>query len=160
MALATKKTGRTAMIPNRENDHATSKLMIGKYESFLRKLGTCLGLKETEVAEHVQNIIYHASRQHEDAGHRFTLRIWLSKMMVHKCIFLISRHLFGEPDNYEKRKASSHQDIPLSFWVVFKLNNFGFSENEIAEILNTTGVQVRSRYLKAVAIMRRHEKEN
>ncbi len=96
----------------------------------------------------------------------FSLRIWLTKLLVHKCIFKISSELFSQGNSsktlghyygYGDSHKLNQKHMPLSFRAVFILKNIvGFDENEIAEILNTTPLSVKQRLNKARAYVNNH----
>jgi hypothetical protein len=80
----------------------------------------------------------------------FSLRIWMSKLMVQKCVSKISASIF-------QQMGASSKEMPLSCRTVYLLNHLvGFDENEMALLLNTTPIIIRARLKKAWSIMNHH----
>lgn len=138
------------------NAPASSKSGIGKYKCLLKKIGIGLGFSETESGWLAQQVIDDAIKGNCQRNDHLSPRVWLSKIMVRKCLFTISTLLFSSKNIESKNKFLTDKTIPLSFWTVMILyNTVGFNENEIAEILNTTVMQVKHRLNKALAFIHR-----
>ncbi|HWJ26231.1 MAG TPA: hypothetical protein VNS32_06790 [Flavisolibacter sp.] len=125
---------------------------IGKYKCLLKKIGIGLGFTETESGLLAQQVIDDAIKNNCRRNDHLSPRVWLSKIMVRKCVFTISNLLFSSKNIDSKNKFPTAKTIPLSFRTVLILyNSVGFNEMEIAEILNTTVMEVKHRLNKALA---------
>lgn len=158
----------TPKLRRKEVEPAESK--IKKYEPLLNKITISFGIKNSEAKGLVEEVCSYANRHFVDRENCLSLRIWLAKSLVHKCIFRISCKLFSQKKDVEREpralgyysyhkssRESGWQDMPLSFRVVFILQNImGFKEKEIAEILNTTPIKIRERFSKAKAFIDNH----
>jgi DNA-directed RNA polymerase specialized sigma24 family protein len=135
-------------------------------EPLLYKIARSFGLSNSESQDLIQQVYSYALKDYLTNENHHPLRIRLVKMVVHKCIFIISSRLFNQFDSctgknnaeslsyyyaYLSAQRSKSGDMPLSFRVVFILKNMGFNENEIAAILNTTTIKVKERFGKALA---------
>lgn len=134
------------------NAPASPESKIGKYKLHLEKIGISLGFTETESSRLAQQVIADAIKGNFYGNDQLSLRIWLSKMMVRNCLFTISNLLFSNTNIDSKNEFLTGKSIPLGIQTVFTLyNTIGFNENEIAEILNITVMQVKHRLNKALA---------
>src|SRR5215203_2685533 len=118
------------------------------YALLLQQIGERFGFSERQAGDLVQQTYAHSHNR--DTVHRFSRRVGLAKILVHKCIFTISTELFLQPGpasqkdrpaslDYSCRHAAALQRMPLSFRAVYILNHVtGFTERETAEILNTS----------------------
>ena len=139
---------------------------IEKYEPLLYQTAISFGFNDNELNDLVQQVCSHGSRSYTHQRNFFSLRIWLTKLLVHKCIFKISSELFSQGNSsktlghyygYGDSHKLNQKHMPLSFRAVFILKNIvGFDENEIAEILNTTPLSVKQRLNKARAYVNNH----
>jgi hypothetical protein len=138
-----------------------SDLKTGKYQSLLFQIANHFGFSEKEAFKLIEEVYSYSQRLYNDEKNQLPLRILLSKVMVHKCIFKISCRMFseniftgitGSSSFYCNRNAfeACEKGMPLSYLTVYILSSIlGFSEREIAGILNTTTLQVRERLTKA-----------
>jgi hypothetical protein len=141
-----------------------SDLKTGKYQSLLFQIGKHFGFSEKEAFKLIEEVYSYSQRLYNDEKNQLPLRILLSKLMVHKCIFKISCRMFSEntstritawPSFYSNKNAfeACEKAMPVSYLTVYILSSIlGFSEREIAGILNTTTLQVRERLTKAQPI--------
>jgi len=154
MQFSKHKSRLTSVLVN-YNAAASSKSRIGKYKLLLKKIGISLGFTETESDWLAQQVIDDATKGNCQRNDHFSPRVWLSKMMVRKCLFTISNLLFSST-SIDSNKFFAGKTVPLSLWTVLILyNTVGFNENEIAEILNTTVMQVKHRLNRASAFIHR-----
>ncbi len=152
----------------RKCDHLSSSINPGfkKYEPLLYKIGISFGFDDRESSDLLEQVSFHPNNFCSD-DYPFGLKIWLSKIMVRKCIFRISNILFSNNTFLEIRPrvlgyypytksspCSCIQDMPLSLRVVYILKyTIEFDEIDIAEILNTTSIKVKDRFQKAKSIL-------
>jgi DNA-directed RNA polymerase specialized sigma24 family protein len=139
-----------------------------KYEKLMYKITASFGFSDSESDDLVSEVSFYAHSHRSYPENRFLLRARLSKIMVHKCIFRISSRLFSQHTSTGKEPGilgyypgcksspgTNCQDIPLSFRVVYILNDvIGFNEVEIAEILNITSIRVKDRLNKARPLLK------
>lgn len=139
---------------------------IHKNEKLKYKIAVSFGFNDYESGDLVTQAGLYANTHYANHENRFGARISLSKIIVHKCIFRISNKVFSQnpvdkrrlkilgyyPDFGSPHASNNYGDIPLSVRVVYILNStIGFTEFEIAEILNITSSQVRERFNKATS---------
>jgi DNA-directed RNA polymerase specialized sigma24 family protein len=153
-----------------DNDISTIGTRIGKHEDLLVQIMSGLGLNKIQSDEILKEVRLQAKRQYREYPGTFPFKVWLSKILVRKCIFKISEDFFnGLKDEQTKSPAfgsysteknifaTCGEKIPLSFWVVYLLHHhIGFTEKEIAEILNTSPLSVRTRLNKAESRCQNH----
>lgn len=134
-----------------------------KYKALLYSIATNLGTSEKEATELAEYVCLIGKRGFAEQKKNFTMRIWLSKILVHHCIFKICSSMFSQHGH----TANSFQTvnnylrplrvykIPISFRTVYILfHSIGFAESEVGQILNITPIQVRERLAKATAIIK------
>jgi hypothetical protein len=136
-------------------------------EPLLHKIILSFGFYDNESRYLIDQVYACAHSNYGCEENNQSVRIGLVKMVVHQCIYKISSRLFSQVNsNMEKKidKDLTHsfaynntntfklQQMPLSIRAVFILkNNLGFSENEIAIILNISTHKVKERFNKAIA---------
>lgn len=142
--------------------------LLNEYEPLLVKIGAAFGFnaeQTNDLIRLVSSLVSHQARV-EDVS---SLRIWLCKIMVHKCIIKISAEIFNAhhyntaatehsfvtgASGYEMRHARELKTMPLSFRAVYILNKkVEFNDAEIAEILNLTPLEVRVRLTRASSLL-------
>lgn len=123
-----------------------------KYKALLYSIAIHLGLDDKESEEITENICLAGERDHARQKKSYTMKLWLSKMLVHHCIFRISSRLFSENRNaIDHLNTSPVLKIPISYRIVYILIHIaGFTEMEAAQILNCTRMQVSERLAKAL----------
>jgi DNA-directed RNA polymerase specialized sigma24 family protein len=139
-----------------------------RYNGLLYQIARSFGFSDAEAGELV--LATHASaRRHQADQSGLPYRVWLSRVLVHRCVFRISSELFGQvggpvekkhpgllDDDYPYTTAGGQhlQQMPLSFRVVYILRDFiGFTAPEIAAIINAPLFTVKERYYKAQAFL-------
>jgi DNA-directed RNA polymerase specialized sigma24 family protein len=137
-----------------------------EYEPLLFKIAFNFGFDLKQIKELIKLVSALANIHHNPLERFSSFKIRICRIMVHKCIFLISSELCNninrnpevknERDSmkYASESKNEHrfrvQDIPLSFRSVFILSDkIGFSDTEIAEMLNLTPIEVKTRFKKA-----------
>jgi hypothetical protein len=124
------------------------------YQPLLYNIAAGFGFMDSETMDLVQQVCSSINAYCADLQDDTSLKIRLSKQMVHKCIFKISSQLFSQNMNTEKIAV---KDMPLSCRSVFILHDIiGFDECEIAEMLNTDLLQVKKRLNKALLFINNH----
>lgn len=127
------------------------------YKPLLYKLSVRLGLAQEESNELAEYVCQAGCKNYTYQNKNFTLKVWLSKMLVRHCVFKINSMMFSQKDNSFQTSLVPFyiSKIPFSFRVVYiLLQSFEFTETEAAQILNVTPMQVRERFSKAMAIVK------
>jgi len=147
-----------------ENEACNTEQGIGKYESLLMQIVTALRFNKVESNQIIDEVRLQAPREFTDYSGLFPFKLWLTKTLVRKCIFKISQDLFNGVSNaqvfggFSTRKSifeAKQEQIPLSFFIVYLLHDIGFTDPEIAEILNTSTMNVKERLNKALQFIAR-----
>jgi len=126
-----------------------------EYESLLYKIATSFGCSDCEALDLIQQVCTCSAICSADWCNDTSLKIRLSKGIVHKCIFKLSSQWCSQ---YVEAKTVCVTDMPLSFHVVYILHDIiGFDENEVAELLNTNLHLVRQRLNKAFLFIKNHQ---
>ena len=145
-----------------------NKISMQEYQSLLLKVAAAFGFTNQQSQGILQEVYANANNfycQHQVK--ELSMRMYLSKLMVYKCIFKISEHLFSQRNSgdfstfyaginsaFISSSQLKLQHIPLSYRAVFLLKNMDeFSEEEIADLLNITSIQVKKRINKANFLM-------
>jgi DNA-directed RNA polymerase specialized sigma24 family protein len=147
-------------------DEETSLVEAGirKHESLLTKIISGFGFNKIESREILGEVCLEAKKKYVVYSGTLPFKVWLSKILIRKCIFKISSDFFSGVKNAQLHPqafasyltgksifGTSHEPTPISFWIVYVLHNYiGFTEKEIAEILNTNTLSVRERLNKAL----------
>jgi len=122
---------------------------VRKFEPLMRKIALSFGFCDATLHELVEDTCSSALRNYKTQEMSFSLRIWMSKRIVRKCVSKVSISIF-------QHMGSSSKEMPLSFRTVYLLNKLvGFDEYEMALILNTTKLIIRERLNKALTIINR-----
>jgi len=128
-----------------------------EYKTLLYKISVSLGLAQKESNELVEYVCVAGCKSYTYQNKNFTLKVWLSKILVRHCVFKINSMMFSQKENSFQTSLIPFylSKIPFSFRVVYiLLQSFEFTETEAAQILNVTPMQVRERLLKAMAIVK------
>ncbi|HKG69900.1 MAG TPA: hypothetical protein VKA92_13595 [Segetibacter sp.] len=132
------------------------------YKDLLLKIAMSLGLSAKQSADTINALYSELDREGFDKiSKTYSIKVYLSKRLVSKCIFRISNELFSRTDytdvtilndGYTSVNLTSIKlkKVPLSYRVTFVLNALAeFSKEEIAEVLNISAVKVKERIKKA-----------
>lgn len=137
---------------------------LNNYKELLFKIAMSFGLTAKQSTDTINEIYLKLERERFNSmSITFSIKVYLSKLMVSKCIFRISNELFGRGDNrdvsilnqgacYTSINLTSIKlkKVPLSCKVAFVLNALSeFTEEEIAEVLNISSMKVKERIKKA-----------
>jgi DNA-directed RNA polymerase specialized sigma24 family protein len=133
---------------------------IKKYEPLLYKIAIGLGLVDKDCHEIIKYVCLYGVKNFIYQKESFTLKTWLSRMLIHKCIFKLGSQLFSQHSfvkstlahhtilNYDN--VSQLPQMPLSYKTIYLLFYLKeFTEIEIAQVLNINLLQVRQRIEKA-----------
>jgi DNA-directed RNA polymerase specialized sigma24 family protein len=141
--------------------------LLNEYEPLLFKIGVAFGFNGEQTNDLIKlvSLASHQARM----GNVSSFRIWLCKIMVHKCVISISAEIFNNhhyntaatehsfvtyTSGYERTHARELKTMPLSFRTVYILNKkIEFNDTEIAEILNLTPLEVRIRLIRAHSLL-------
>ena len=148
--------------PMWDNDLTLTSTKVKYYEPLLYKIAINFGFGVNETSDIVQQVYAEANRINVEQEHPRAIRICLSKLMIYKCIFIISNKFFSQNTwggncgtsfkYYSECKSSliESSDMPLSYGATYILNhNIGFTEAEVSELLNITPIKVKERINKA-----------
>ena len=146
----------------RRDDLTLYRTIIKNFESLLYKIGIAFGLDYSETANLVKQVSAETTKNKIEQEHPGAIRICLSKLMIYKCIFIISSKLFGQVTgnndftslkyyyDYNSSAITRTPVMPLSYRAAYILHHdIGFTKAEIAKLLNITTVKVKERINKA-----------
>jgi len=120
---------------------------VRRNEPLMYKIGLSFGFNDSTLHELVRDTSSCAIRYFKTHTDYLSIRLWMSKLIVQKCILKISLPIFLQ-------EGPCCQEIPVSFRAVYVLNKLvGFDENEVALILNTTPLVIRARLNKALLMI-------
>ena len=150
-------------LPVAKNTFESSEEKAEKHKSFLQTIALNLGLGEKESQELVAYVCLIGEKNYASQKKNLPLKLWLSKILVHNCVTKISSIMFSKTgsgfnsfqalDNYLLSFPISK--IPFSFRAVYILSHsIGFTEAEVAYILNISPMQVKERLARAMMIIK------
>ena len=159
--------GVDATRERRQDDDLTlHRTTIKNFESLLYKIGIAFGLDYSETANLVKQVYAETTKNKIEQEHPGAIRICLSKLMIYKCIFIISSKLFGQVTgnndfislkyyyDYNSSAITRTPVMPLSYRAAYILHHdIGFTEAEVAKLLNITTFKVKERINKARLIL-------
>ena len=134
-------------------------------EALLLEVAMRFGFDAKQSSNLVKDVWHAANKvisgQHLD---KFAMRLYLSKIMVAKCVFKISDRLFSQSNSqssFDLSESSSSnitiqrlKNVPLSYLAAFILNKTSkFSIEEISDVLNISPSKVKERIKKAYSYM-------
>lgn len=125
------------------------------YQPLLTKLALQLGMSKQDSQALVEAVILKGSSSFPLHKDRYTLKAWLTKLLVHDCVFKLSNVFFSEGKNCMNLCQPANglwacQTISLSGRIIYLLcNEAGFSEYATAQILNSNSAKVRVELAKA-----------
>jgi hypothetical protein len=135
-----------------------------RYEQLLYGIATGFGFTYGESLALVKQVMADGVEQCRTTEPCKSYRIFLSKMMVRRCVLKVSSDIFafnpGGGSKYSWTDSGLHtrlsiNDLPLTTRSVFILQEkIGFSEQEVSEILNTSAYNVRARFNKALSFLK------
>lgn len=138
------------------------------YQSVLLKIANTFGFNNQQSQCFLHEVYRDVNNSYPQYQVKeLSMRLYLSKLMVNKCIFKISEHFFSQNNNgafstlctginsvFISSSQLKLQHIPLSYRSVYLIKNImEFSETEIAELLNIALIQVKERFNKANSLM-------
>jgi DNA-directed RNA polymerase specialized sigma24 family protein len=129
---------------------------LARYEQLLSAIAAGFGLDMIESRDLMKNVFADAITRYTSVQESGSPRIWLSKLMVHKCVSKLSSDIFAL--GCLRQYAGTNQtleDMPLTLRAVFILKEkVGFNDMEVAEMLNSSPSVARARFGKAVAFLK------
>jgi DNA-directed RNA polymerase specialized sigma24 family protein len=150
-------------LPTEDDKTISIKTRIDKHGDLLTRILYGLGLGKTESGRILEEVCLQAQKQYADYSGIVPFRVWLAKILVRKCIFKLSEDFFKCQTNEQVPAFGTYtiaksifevrqEGMPLSLLVVYQLHHhFGFSDNDIAEILNTNPMNIKERLTKVLS---------
>lgn len=165
-------------------EKALFEVLIRRYNAVLYKLARCYGFNHQDAEDLMQETHVVAYTNLKGFQHKASYKTWISKIMIHKCVYKLSYGYFKNEhpgsdtlnDNVKpifnqtkmatdkivlnkelsKVLERSLQEIPLTYRTVFILREVeGFSTAETAELMNSTPVNVKVRLNRAKALLQK-----
>ena len=167
-----------------DGDKTLFEVLIRRYNSVLYKLARCYGFNHQDAEDIMQETHVSAYTNLKNFQHRASYKTWVSKILIHKCVYKLSYGYFKNEHpgtnemndqvkpvfnqsrmgtektilNKELSKVleKSLEEIPLTYRTVFILREVeGFSTNETAELMNSTPVNVKVRLNRAKTLLQK-----
>ena len=167
-----------------DGDKTLFEVLIRRYNSVLYKLARCYGFNHQDAEDIMQETHVSAYTNLENFQHKASYKTWVSKILIHKCVYKLSYGYFKNEHpgtnemndqvkpvfnqsrmgtekiilNKELSKVleKSLEEIPLTYRTVFILREVeGFSTNETAELMNSTPVNVKVRLNRAKTLLQK-----
>ena len=167
-----------------DGEKALFEVLIRRYNSVLYKLARCYGFNHQDAEDIMQETHVSAYTDLKNFQHRSSYKTWVSKILLHKCVYKLSygyfknerpgtneMHEHVKPVFNQSRMATekiilnkelskvlekSLEEIPLTYRTVFILREVeGFSTNETAELMNSTPVNVKVRLNRAKTLLQK-----
>jgi RNA polymerase sigma-70 factor (ECF subfamily) len=163
---------------------ALFEILMRRYNSGLYKIARCYGFNHQDAEDIMQETHVSAYTNLKNFQHKASYKTWISKILIHKCIYKVSYGYFKNEQpgsnrlsenvkpvfnqtkmatdkivlNKELSKVleKSLQEIPLTYRTVFILREVeGFSTAETAELINSNPVNVKVRLNRAKALLQK-----
>jgi RNA polymerase sigma-70 factor (ECF subfamily) len=163
---------------------ALFEILMRRYNSGLYKIARCYGFNHQDAEDIMQETHVAAYTNLKNFQHKASYKTWISKILIHKCIYKVSYGYFKNEQpgsnrlsenvkpvfnqtkmatdkivlNKELSKVleKSLQEIPLTYRTVFILREVeGFSTAETAELINSNPVNVKVRLNRAKALLQK-----
>jgi RNA polymerase sigma-70 factor (ECF subfamily) len=159
-------------------------ILIRRYNSVLYKIARCYGFGHHDAEDLMQESWIAAYKNLGSFENRSSFKTWVSKIMVHKCIYKLNygsykKEIPGseqirehnkpvfmnglekhteknlEGREFKKLLEQTLEAVPLNYRTVFILREIeGFSVQESAELLGISAVNVKVRLNRAKTILR------
>ena len=165
-------------------EKALFEIFIRRYNSGLYKIARCYGFNHQDAEDLMQETHVAAYVNLKSFQHKASYKTWISKILIHKCVYKVSYGYFKNEQpgsnrlsenvkpvfnqvkmatdkivlNKELSKVleKSLQEIPLTYRTVFILREVeGFSTAETAELINSSTVNVKVRLNRAKALLQK-----
>jgi len=165
-------------------EKALFEILIRRYNSVLYKIARCYGFNHQDAEDLMQETHVAAYTSLRNFQHKASYKTWISKIMIHKCVYKLSYGYFKnelpgsdnssenvQPIFYQTKMATdkivinkelskvlekSLQQLPLTYRTVFILREVeGFSTAETAELMNCTTVNVKVRLNRAKNLLQK-----
>jgi RNA polymerase sigma factor (sigma-70 family) len=162
---------------------ALFEVLIRRYNGVLYKIARSYGFNHQDAEDLMQETHITAFNKLETFQHKASYKTWVSKILMHKCVYKLSYGYFSKEAlnteygenatpifsnktmatdkmvfNKELSKVleKSLQQIPLTYRTVFILREIeGFTVQETAELLNITPVNVKVRLNRAKSLLQK-----
>jgi RNA polymerase sigma-70 factor (ECF subfamily) len=154
-----------------DGEKALFEVLIRRYNSVLYKIARCYGFNHQDAEDIMQETHVSAFTNLKNFQHKASYKTWVSKILIHKCVYKLSYGYFKNEQpgsnnmatetivlNKELSKVleKSLAEIPLTYRTVFILREVeGFNTNETAELMNSTPVNVKVRLNRAKALLQK-----
>jgi RNA polymerase sigma factor (sigma-70 family) len=165
-------------------EKALFEVLIRRSNAVLYKIARCYGFNHQDAEDIMQETHVAAYTTLKKFQHKATYKTWVSKILIHKCVYKLSYGYFknempGSNNlNEESKPVFNHsnmatekivlnkelsrmlekslEEIPLTYRSVFILREIeGFNTAETAELINTTPVNVKVRLSRAKALLQK-----
>jgi len=166
-----------------DGETAFFEIIIRRHNAALYKVARCYGFNHQDAEDLMQETYLTAYAQLHTFEHRAQLKTWLTKILIHKCLYKLNHGAYrreqpaagaftenAEPmlpvaqkldaETTVLRREFSNvlehalQQLPLAYKTVFVLRAVeGFSVAETAHLLSLSAVNVKVRYLRAKALL-------
>jgi RNA polymerase sigma-70 factor (ECF subfamily) len=159
-------------------DTALFEILIRRYNPVLYKIGRMYGFNHHDAQDLIQDTHVSAYMQLKSFEGRSSYKTWMSRIMIHKCLYKLKYGYFkneipseslpeSNPEimqterNMLNRELStvlekSLENIPVIYRSVFVLREVeGFSIAETAELMNITQVNVKVRLNRAKVLLQK-----
>jgi RNA polymerase sigma factor (sigma-70 family) len=167
-----------------EGDLALFEVLIRRYNPYLYKVGRSYGYYHHDVEDLMQETFIHAFENLKKLNNKEYFKTWLIRIMLNECyrknhkassqkeivtdtfLFEKSIPMFSANSNDTERKVgnrelnavieSAIEHIPINYRLVFSLRELnGLSVQETAKTLNITETNVKVRFNRAKAMLRK-----
>ena len=138
-------------------DLSLAEVKSRKYDRLLSTIAVAFGFDSIDSRDLVKHVLADAIKHYASIQEFDSAKIWLSKLMVHKCISKLGSDIFASTSLRPCPAAAklTVHDMPLTLRAVFILqHSVGFNELEVAEILNSSAYIVRRRLNRALELLK------
>jgi RNA polymerase sigma factor (sigma-70 family) len=165
-------------------EKALFEILIRRSNAVLYKIARCYGFNHQDAEDIMQETHVAAYTNLKSFQHKASYRTWVSKILIHKCVYKLSYGYFKNEmpvsnNLHEESKPvfnnskmgtekivlnkelskvleRSLEEIPLTYRSVFILREIeGFNTAETAELINSTPVNVKVRLSRAKALLQK-----
>ncbi len=159
-------------------------ILIRRYNPVLYKIARSYGFGHQDAQDLMQDTHVAAYQKLSQFEHRATYKTWISKIIIHQCLYKLKYGYYKnevptvspsasetqplhmkasvQPDQHTVNKElgiileKSLENLPVGYRTVFVLREMeGFSVKETAEILNISSINVKVRLNRAKTLMQK-----
>lgn len=168
-----------------EGDHALFEVLIRRYNPYLYKLGRSYGYFHHDAEDLMQETFIHAYENLKKLNNKEYFKTWLIRIMLNECyrknhkassqkeivtdtfLFEKSIPMFSDNNNDDTERKVGNRElnsvieraiehIPIDYRLVFSLRELnGLSVQETAKTLNITETNVKVKFNRAKAMLRK-----